>query len=71
MDAAKEQVIEKRDHSLIFLPRTDFSYGGEYLIGNLIPSGRYVQSKDSLLRFETLDQYIQAHEESIAEGVLQ
>ncbi|MFO7710834.1 MAG: hypothetical protein R6V53_03660 [Candidatus Woesearchaeota archaeon] len=71
IDAAKEQAIERKDHSLIFLPGTDIFSRGEYLTGNLIPSGRYVQAKDSLLRFETLDQYIQAHEQGIAEGVME
>jgi len=45
------QIKIKDHHQLIFLPGSDFLCGGEYQIGNheQIPSGRYIQTQESLM----------------------
>lgn len=57
-----QRKIERNNHELVFVPGSDFVCGGEYHIGNndKIPSGKYIQTEKSLIRFVSLDQYMDA-----------
>ncbi|MBI4144230.1 hypothetical protein HY486_03200 [Candidatus Woesearchaeota archaeon] len=73
IDATKNQKAEQKGHSLIFLPGSDFLCGGEYQIGNhdQIPSGRYIKTEKSLMRFKEFAQYAIALQQGIAQGAMQ
>ncbi len=74
VDATKNSKVEQRGHSLVFLPGSDFSCGGEYQIGNhrQIPSGRYVRLEEGgLMQFEDFNQYVAALQCGLAQGAMQ
>jgi len=72
IDVTKNQKIEQDGHHLVFLPGSDFLAGGEYQIGNnQIPSGRYIQTEEELLKFEDFSQYVSAIQQGLSEGVMQ
>jgi len=64
--------VERNNHDLVFLPGSDFLCGGEYPIGNSdkIPSGKFILTSHGLIRFNILDQYINALNRGIAKGVM-
>ncbi len=73
IDVTKQQKIEHKGHTLVFLPGSDFLCGGGYLIGNDegIPSGRYIQTQIGLMSFEEFGQYASAVQQGIAQGAVQ
>lgn len=73
IDTTKISKAEQKDHSLIFLPGSDFLCGGEYQIGNhnQIPSGRYIQTEKGLMQFDGFGQYVEAINRGIAQGAMQ
>ncbi len=64
--------FEQNDHDLVFIPGSDFLRGGEYHIGNndKIPSGKYILSEKTLIKFDSLDQYLSALNAGVTKGVL-
>jgi Icc-related predicted phosphoesterase len=73
IDATKIPKAENKNHSLIFLPGSDFLCGGEYQIGNheKIPTGKYIQTQKGLMQFEEFGQYVGAIQQGIAQGAMQ
>jgi len=73
IDVTKNQKIEQKDHTLVFLPGSDFLSDGEYQIGNheKIPSGRYIHTDKGLIQFEELAHYILAVKQGLANGAMQ
>jgi len=73
IDATKNRKVEQEGHDLVFLPGSDFLCGGEYQIGNheQLPSGRYIQTKKGLMRFEEFEQYVGALQQGIVQGAMQ
>lgn len=73
IDATKTPKAEHNEHSLVFLPGSDFLCGGEYQIGNheQISSGRYIETQKGLMQFNELAQYVGASQQGIAQGVMQ
>ncbi len=51
--------VEQDGHSLVFIPGSDFTCGGEYNIGNdkNLPSGSYVESRRRFLPFDNWEDY--------------
>ncbi|MAG20430.1 hypothetical protein CL618_03285 [archaeon] len=71
IDTTKDPKSEQPDHDLVFLLGSDFLCGGEYEMGNEIPSGRYIKTEKGLLQFETLDQYMHAIQQGYRQGAMQ
>ncbi len=73
IDVMRNQKIDSNGHSLVFLPGSDFTCGGEYQIGNEdeIPSGRYAKLKEGLARFDNLRDYAAALQMGEAKGAFQ
>jgi len=73
IDATKHPKSEQDGHDLVFLPGSDWSCGGEYMLGNLpnVPSGRYIKNEKGLVRFEEFKQYIGALQQGISKGAMQ
>lgn len=72
MDTQRISHIDTNGHQLIFLPGSDFSCGGEYLIGdNEIPSGRYMHTEKGALQFDTLEEYVSAINGGVTKGAFQ
>ncbi len=58
IDALKVPRVEQDGHTLVFLPGSDFTCGGEYQIGNgKIPTGRWAQVGKKLLPVENWKDY--------------
>jgi Icc-related predicted phosphoesterase len=60
IDATKNQKKDQGDHDLVFLPGTDFSCGGEFIIGNEFESGTYfnVEKGKGWVQFDKLENYV-------------
>lgn len=73
IDVFKRQKAEMNGHDLVFLPGSDFICGGEFQIGNdfQLPSGRYIQTQEGLVKFESLDQYVDALQRRIVQEAFQ
>ncbi len=58
-NTVNERQVEQDGHSLVFVPGSDFTCGGEYQIGNNadIPSGSYVKIDRKLLPFSDWEEY--------------
>ncbi len=67
IDATKVPKVEQNGHALVFLPGSDFLCKGEYQIGSQegIPTGKYVQTPERLLRFNTWQEGIRAVQQKI------
>lgn len=58
VDALRVPKIEQDGHTLVFLPGSDFTCGGEYQIGNgEIPTGRWAKVSNKLLPVENWKDY--------------
>jgi Icc-related predicted phosphoesterase len=43
VDVLKTPKVEQKGHDLVFLPGSDFLCGGQYMLGNGLPSGKHLQ----------------------------
>ena len=50
--------LEEKDHHLVFLPGSDFLCGGEYQIGNKLPTGTYYLHNNEIMDLN-FEQYFQ------------
>lgn len=70
-DVLKNPKISVNGHDLIFIPGSDFLCGGEYQLGNLIPSGKYIMTKDDkLAQINKLEDYLVAIKLGISKGAM-
>jgi len=73
IDVLRSPKVSNNGHDLVFIPGSDFSCGGEYQIGNhpQLPTGRYIETHDSLIKFDDFAQYVGALQQGIVENTMQ
>ena len=72
-DATELAEVKQKDHSLVFLPGSDFSCGGEYTFGNSnLSSDRYLVSMQGKLgKFDCWEQLIDSFNQGIIKGAFE
>lgn len=72
IDATSPLIVGKDGHDLIFLPGTDFSCGGEYIMGSgEIPSGKYIRTDKGLMGFDKFDSSFNQIYQDYGNGLMQ
>ncbi|MDK2907764.1 MAG: hypothetical protein PWQ87_222 [Candidatus Woesearchaeota archaeon] len=71
IDATKIRKVDQKDHSLVFLPGSDYLATGEYLIGNSEKTGKYIKTNNGLKEFNDIAEYFEELKKGNADGVIE
>lgn len=67
-DTKDLEILDKTDHDVLFLPGSDFLAGGEYKLGDELPTGSYVLKNDKAMKYENWQKYLQLAREDKVDG---
>ncbi|MDI3473703.1 MAG: hypothetical protein PWR30_26 [Candidatus Woesearchaeota archaeon] len=69
VDATKIRKVYQNNHTLVFLPGSDYLATGEYFIGKSKKTGKYMKTNKGLKEFNDIDEYFEELNKKNAKGI--